>query len=105
MPKNNLPPMRLLKSLQKAGVWRLVDHMREGKGNGLPDWPDWCYMPIAGGAAVSSTFGPQALCDNLLSPAVITAAAAWRVSKGVYRYDADLYNLALNAPRNSYKPS
>ena len=36
--------------------------------------------------------------DRQLSPAVITASATWRISQGVYRFDADLYNTLINQP-------
>lgn len=38
------------------------DQMREfrnAKGRGLPDWPDWCWVPMAGGYAVVSGGGPN----------------------------------------------
>ena len=38
------------------------DQMREfrrEKGRGLPDWPDWCWVPMAGGYAVVSGGGPN----------------------------------------------
>lgn len=36
------------------------DQMREfrrEKGRGLPDWPDWCWVPVAGAYAVVSGGG------------------------------------------------
>jgi hypothetical protein len=35
-----------------ADAWRQADTMRAGRGKGLPDWPDWCYLPIAGTQAI-----------------------------------------------------
>ena len=38
------------------GAWKLVDEMRSGKGRGLPDWPGWCFVPVAGGISIATAF-------------------------------------------------
>jgi len=81
---------------------------RAGKGKDLPDWPDWCYIPLASGMAIAtqgdSSRVYQACYDTILNPATITAAAAWRVSQGVYRFDADLYNSLVSQPLDGNIP-
>jgi hypothetical protein len=72
------------------GVWESIKFMRSGKGKDLPDWGEDIYLPIAAGYSISSKFGKQ--FDAYCCPASITAAASWRVSKGIYRFDADVYN-------------
>jgi len=86
-------------------AWRTIKTMRADKGRGLPDWPDWCYIPIAAGyAVVTNGSEPNAELFGPLSPAVITAAATWRISQGVYRFDADLYNSLVNQPLDGNIP-
>jgi len=103
-----LKPKLLLAELSRRmpTVWEQIKYFRKGKGKDLPDWPDWCYVPIAGGYAIATAGGPPNanLFDPLLNPASITALAAWRVSQGVYRFDADLFNSLVAQPLESRLP-
>ena len=29
-------------------AWSQADEFRADRGAGLPDWPAWCYLPMAG---------------------------------------------------------
>jgi len=76
---------------------RMVDEFRSDKGRGLPDWPAWCFMPMAGWYAVVSQGNiDKLLPGRRLPPQLITdvgrlaAIGTWRYSQGVYRLDADL---------------
>lgn len=93
-------PKQILKNLGRElpQIWTQIKSFRSGKGCDLPNWADWCYIPIAAGYAISTQGGiPNTnLFNSLLNPAVITAAATWRVSQGVYRFDADLYSSLTN---------
>jgi len=99
---SNLKPKLLLKELscRCPDAWDHIKRFRRGKGQALPNWPDWCYIPIAAGHAISNTISPskEALFDPLLNPASITALATWRVSQGVYRFDVDLFNALIYQP-------
>lgn len=81
-------------------AWHDVKRMRADRGKNLPDWPDWCYIPIAAGIAI----GGSNFFDKQLSPVAITAAAAWRVSQGVYRFDTDLYDELVHQPLDGNLP-
>lgn len=80
------------------GAWATFDRFRRERGPGF-DWPDWCYMPIAGGYAVVSGGGdrrvPLAHADH---PAIVTALGAWRMTQGIYRYDPALLDALLETP-------
>lgn len=94
-------------SHQYPQVWQQVKLFRAGKGKDLPDWPDWCYIPIAVGVAIATQGDDTKLHQvnfSRLSPAVITAAAAWRITQGVYRFDADLYNALVAQPLDGNIP-
>lgn len=76
---------------------RMVDDFRQDRGNGLPDWPTWCFMPMAGWYAIVSQDNYEKLLpgDRLplhLIPDVARLAAigTWRYSQGVYKIDDDL---------------
>jgi len=103
-----LRPKKILRDIgrQWPDAWKQIRMIRAEKGKSIPDWPDWCYVPIAAGYAVVTQGGSpnEMLCDHKLSPAVVTAAASWRVSKGIYRYDQDLYYSLLNQPLDGNLP-
>lgn len=71
------------------GAWRLYDQFRQDRGrDGLPDWPDWCYCPLAGAYAVVSGGGDNRVPDHMVGDvARLGAIAAWRVTQGIYRFD------------------
>lgn len=105
-----LRPKQILKEIGKAypEAWKHVKSFRAGKGKDLPDWADWCYIPLAAGVAIATggdnTRLNQAILQSKITPAVITAAASWRVTQGVYRFDADLYNTLIDQPLDGNIP-
>lgn len=64
-------------------AWHMLGQMREAKGKDLPDWPDWCYLPLAASFAVLSRHGIVQVEE--VGP--LGALAAWRMTKGIYRFD------------------
>jgi len=104
-----LPPKQVLREIARTypQAWQIIKACRAGKGKGLPDWPDWCYVPIAAGMAVVSEYHSDKWYDvftRRLTPAIVTAAAAWRVSQGVYRFDPDLYKSLIEQPLEGNLP-
>lgn len=80
------------------GAWGAFDRLRRQRGSEPDfDWPDWCYMPIAGGYAVASDGGrlPLELAHH---PAIITALGTWRMTQGIYRFDPALFSAVLDTP-------
>jgi hypothetical protein len=81
------------------GAWKAVEMLREDRGKGLPAWPDWCYLPMAGIIAIVSKGAPigvlraqiQELATRKIGAAALMALASWRVTKGIYRFDPDLF--------------
>lgn len=102
-------PEQILKEIGRGNpqVWQQVKSFRAGKGKDLPGWPDWCYIPIAAGIAIATQGDDSVIYQtafSAISPAIITAAAAWRISKGVYRFDAELYNALISQPLDGNIP-
>jgi len=74
-------------------AWKLVEDFREQRGKALPDWPDWCFLPVSGWyAIVSERFGADRLPPEAI-PDVgsLAALGTWRYSQGIYRFDPDLF--------------
>jgi hypothetical protein len=82
-------------------AWRLSDTMRADRGQkGAPDWPDWCYLPMAGWyAIVSADAGVERLgMDRIGDVAKLAAIGSWRVTQGIYRFDPAVYAAVIDTP-------
>ncbi|MFA5718562.1 MAG: hypothetical protein WC952_12680 [Desulfobulbaceae bacterium] len=81
-------------------AWKQLDMFRAERGTGgLPDWPEWCYCPMAGAYAVVSG-GGNGRCDmdTIGDVARIAALSAWRMTQGIYRFDPALYARLIETP-------
>ncbi len=84
-------------------IWEQVADFRARKGSDLPDWPDWCYLPLAAAHAIASGGGridPRQGIDI----GAIGALAAWRATKGIYRFDLDLFVNLIETPLTGHLP-
>lgn len=79
------------------GAWRQVDNFRADRGKGLPSWPDWCYLPLAGAYSIVSE-GGEMPTHLLLDVGRLGALIAWRVTQGIYRFDPALYPAIIDTP-------
>lgn len=112
MKKEELRPRQIVREVGRAfpNIWKHVKDFRADKGKALPDWPDWCYMPIAASVAIATGGDGKQLFSSFfggngrITPPIIAAAAAWRVSQGIYRFDADLYNALTEQPLDDNLP-
>lgn len=74
-------------------AWTSAETWRKDKGKNLPDWPDYCFFPMAGWYA--------AVCDELQTPTVpmpyagdvarLAAFGAYRYTQSIYRVNEHLY--------------
>ena len=82
------------------GAWRQYDEFQQSRGrDGLPDWPDWCYCPLAGAYAIVSGGGDHRVpMQQIGDVARLAALAAWRPTQGIYRFDDDLRASLLDTP-------
>ena len=73
-------------------AWKEIAGFRKDKGIDLPDWPDWCYIPMAAGAAIVSGGDDRRIgMHNSPDISIVTGLAAWRNTRGVYRFDEALF--------------
>lgn len=82
------------------GAWRQVDQFRAGRGRELPDWPDWCYLPLSAWYAIVSTDAGVGRLTPALSGDVgrLGALGTWRLTQGIYRFDPTLYADLVETP-------
>lgn len=90
------PPHRAQQIMGAVGrrypqAWAQADAFRAMRGDELPRWPDWCYLPLHGAYALVSGGADQRVpLDRIHHVGIVGALAAWRMGQGVYRYDRDL---------------
>jgi len=81
-------------------AWRQIDRFINSKGkNGLPDWPEWCFLPMeAFYAIISQEAGVVRLPPHLLPDvARLAAVGTWRYTQGIYRFDPDVCDAVMSA--------
>lgn len=92
-------PVQLLRNFNREfpQAWRDIAKYRDERGKSLPWWPDWCFCPTAASLEVvtqhahrSGQVLVQVYAD--FHPAVMTALAAWRVTKSIYIGSIQLYS-------------
>jgi hypothetical protein len=81
-------------------AWQQADHFRAQRGRGgLPDWPDWCYLPLHASYAIASGGGDNRVpLEHAHHVGIVGALAAWRMTQGIYRYDPALYTAVCDTP-------
>ncbi len=90
-----IPPVALVRDLEARypDAWRRLETFRDPS---FRRWPDATYLPIAAGIALVTDGHPNpspllaARPKLLADAAALVGAAAWRVTKGVYRFAPDL---------------
>jgi hypothetical protein len=81
--------------------------MRQQRGLSLPQWPAWCFLPLAGAVAVITRGIPDPPPALLVGPQVgiVGALAAWRVTQGVYRVDPEVFEALWTTPLEGELPT
>ena len=84
-----------------------MDTLRAQRGLGLPHWPDWCFLPLAGAVAVLTRGLPDPDPALLVGPqiGIVGALAAWRVTQGIYRVDPDVFEALWATPLEGELPT
>jgi hypothetical protein len=99
MNEEYLRPRKILDRFSRLNpeAWRQVDDLR-ARRNELGDWPDWCFLPLAGAYSVVSggkRLGPGAPVEHV---GILGALAAWRVTQGIYRFDPTTFDALWETP-------
>jgi hypothetical protein len=99
MSEANLRPGRLLGTFTRLypDAWKQVDDLRANR-KGLGDWPDWCFLPLAGAYAIISKGARTLSLDPSRHVGILGALAAWRVTQGIYRFDPTILDALWDTP-------
>lgn len=85
MTKSEYPAIALTTMLSNyyPNCWNLIEYVREGKGKGLPDWSDRCYIPISGTIAIVTGGAVLEIAQQknlpILAATTMAAIAPWRL--------------------------
>lgn len=75
-------------------LWKHIDRIRASRGSGaIADWPEWCFIPdhlTADFITACRKNGNRNVRPDDVT--LLPALAAWRVSQGVFRFDAALFD-------------
>jgi len=104
-------PLEVLHTVSVAfpNAWRDFDNFRAGRGKGdLPEWPVWCWCPLAAAFAIASGGGQNLPLERKLLAAEwvgrLGALGAWRPGQGVYRYDPDVFQAVADTEMDRAVP-
>jgi hypothetical protein len=78
-------------------AWKQVDEFR-AKRKELGNWPDWCFLPLAGTSAIVSKAKTLQSPNQAHHIGILGALAAWRVTQGIYRFDPTTFNALWKTP-------
>jgi hypothetical protein len=81
-------------------AWQALDGFLAQRGNpDFLDWPDWCFVPVAGAYAVVSGGGANRVpFEQSNHIGLVAGLGAWRVTQGIYRFDPALYAALVETP-------
>lgn len=80
-----------------AKVNKVIDDFRGQRGKGLPNWDKACFLPMGGWyAIVCHSKGVSRLTmTDMVDLQLLASTHTWQYSKGVYRFDPDLYQALI----------
>lgn len=83
-----------------------VDSFRAGRGHDLPDWPAWCFVPLAAWHAVAMQEAtPADYLERAGDIATLGALAPWRYTQGIYQFDDALLDALAATPLDNILPA
>lgn len=82
------------------GAWAQANHFRALRGrDGLPEWPEWCYLPLHATYAIVSGGGNNRVpMTQTHHVGIVGAMIAWRIGQQIIRYDPALYHPMIETP-------
>ncbi|MDU0372017.1 hypothetical protein ACFPAF_16560 [Hymenobacter endophyticus] len=76
-------------------AWEQARRFRRQQGTGIPAWPAWCFLPIAGSYAIVSKGGNMRPAAAM-AIAPVAVALAWWPTKAVFLFDKPLLNALVD---------
>lgn len=79
-------------------AWKGAEAMWADKGRGLPDWPEWCLLPLAAWYALVGDEEGRMPIDQASDIGCMGALGTWRYTQSVYRFDSELFKAITETP-------
>ncbi|WP_192905784.1 AcrVA2 family anti-CRISPR protein [Geobacter anodireducens] len=80
--------------------------MLANRGSSLPDWPKWCFLPMAGWYAIVSGGGGNRVPPHMIADVGrLAAIGTWRYSQGIYRFTTEMYQAIADTGLRGNLPS
>jgi hypothetical protein len=94
-----LRPGNILQSFTRfyPDAWKQVDEFRARRKE-LGGWADWCFLPLAATHAIVSNGKAIQSSTQARNIGILGALAAWRVTKGIYRFDPTTFDALWKTP-------
>jgi hypothetical protein len=79
-------------------VWTQADSYRAMRGKDVPNWPNWCFLPMAGACGIASQpceikdMSPESRAGMSILISEIAALVAWRPTQGIYRFHPEVFS-------------
>lgn len=98
----NSRPLKHLQQFNKRypNAWQLIDKFRQNYGNAMLDCPRWCFLPTDVFHAIG--FHQIGINTSPIDPvddfSALIALSKWRITQGIYRFDASLEGALVDSP-------
>lgn len=101
-----LRPVQHLESVSRdyPNLWKRYAQFL-GIRRQIGDWPTWCFCPVAAALSIVSGGTNRIPSSKASDIARVAAAAAWRPTQGIYRFDPTLLKELLETPVTSNLPT
>ncbi|BBA70632.1 AcrVA2 family anti-CRISPR protein [Geobacter sulfurreducens] len=104
---NDIRPLNHLNIITKQFpiAWKMVEAALIDKGRELPNWPKWCFLPVALWEELCC-YGRETISTRYSLGDVYSLAAigTWRYTQSIYRFDADFRQCLVNSKLHGHIP-
>jgi hypothetical protein len=108
-----LRPLQHVKTIGERypDAWRQLEHMHLSRRQARFEWDEWCYVPLEGALGIvteGKMTGAQLTRrhpERVFDAAFLSTFAAWRATKGVYRFDPDIFSKLCETKLTGELPS
>lgn len=82
-------------------AWKQAESFR--RDDDMPEWKNFCFLPLAGWIAVTSG-GNSPTLDDVGEASKIAAMGAWRMTQGIFKFDDVLISELVKTPFSGTLP-
>jgi hypothetical protein len=82
------------------GIWGHIDTLRALASSAMDLLPTWCFLPRGASQYLVQAMRQETALsfEGLADSKWLSALAAWRLTKGIYAFDPDVFDAVVNSP-------